>query len=210
MRNRRLDEKATRFMSCPSKAAGVLASLILLTVDVKAQPVPEPHQIHLRYQYGGETPNWKPAGTRIHIGPIRDARELEDPAQIGEAQVTGPAAIPVVSASPLSGFVEEALRTTLGKWKVDVSPEADRVLRVEILHFWILEKKRVAAEVRFRFHLEDRSGATLWQGEVADDDSTWGKTYNESLYIEAANHATERAAADLFNAKGFREVLTKK
>lgn len=186
------------------------AALHLLAGGAEAPPVPEPHQIHLRFHYDGEKPNWKPAGIPIGIGAISDARGLEDPSQIGEAQVTGPAAISVVCVAPLSEFLEDALKTTLGKWKVDVSSDAGRVLRGEILHFWVLEKKRVAAEVRFRFFLDDRSGATLWQGEVASDDSTWGKTYNESLYIEAANQATERAIADLFNASGFREALTKK
>jgi hypothetical protein len=188
--------------------AGVLASLILFAGLATAQPAPEPHQIHLRYRYGGETPDRKPVGLQISIGAISDARNAKDPAQIGEAQVTGTEAIPVVSVSPLTGFVDEALRTTMGKWKVDVSPEAAHVLRVEILRFWILEKKRVAAEVRFRFFLEDRAGAILWQGEAADDDSTWGKTYNEALYIDAASHATERAIADLFNTKTFRDSLT--
>jgi hypothetical protein len=166
--------------------------------------------LHLRFEYeGGTSPAaWKPAGLALAIGTVTDVRSLEDPMRVGECQAVGPEATPVLSLTPVPDFVTQALQASLAKWKVNVSPEADRVLRCEVLQFWVLEKSRFAANVRFRFVLEDRAGAVLFQGEVANDDSTWGKTCSEKNYIQVLSLATQRAFVDLFNNKEFRAALT--
>ena len=151
---------------------------------------------------------WKPKGVAIALGPITDARGLSDSLQIGESQALGPQGIPVVSSSlAVPAFVEQALRVSLAEWKLVVSADAPFVLRAEVLELWALEKKRVAANVRIRFHLEDRGGNVLWEGELAADDSTWGKTHSEKNYIQVLSTATERAIADLFDKKAFQVAL---
>ncbi len=151
---------------------------------------------------------WKPAGVALAIGTITDVRSLEDPMRVGECQATGPTPVPVMSLTPVPDFIKQALQVSLGKWKVNVTPEADRVLRCEVLQFWVLEKKRFAANVALRFMLEDRSGTVLFQTEVANDDSTWGKTCNEKNYVQVLSTATQRAIVDLVNNKEFRAALT--
>ena len=184
-----------------------LALSIVATAFLMAQVAP----LHLRFAYdGGTDPEKpKPAGQTLAIGTITDARSLEDPMQVGECQAIGPSATPVTSLTPVPEFVKQALQVSLAKWKVNVSPEADRVLRCEVLQFWVLEKQRFAANVRLRFVLEDRNGTVLFDRALANDDSTWGKTCSEKNYIQVLSLATQRAIVDLFNNREFREALAR-
>ena len=166
-------------------------------------------QITLRFVNQGDGPEkWKPKGLVINIGAVTDGRTLDDRAVVGERQVTGPAALPVVTRVPVSDFVDQALRVSLAKWKVSVSAEAEHVLRCEILQFWAIEKKLIASDTRFRFTLTDRAGAILWQGEVAEADHTWAD--DEKGWVESFCHATQRTIALLFDDPGFRAALTGK
>ena len=187
-------------------------TLILLALSVvsfatiaKAQVAP----LHLRFDYDGGTDPGKPkpAGQTLAIGPITDVRNLDDGTRIGECQAVSPAATPVTSLTAVPEFVRQALQVSLAKWKVNISPEADRVLRTEVQQFWVVETGRFTANVRYRFLLEDRTGKLLWEGERAGDDSTWGRTCNEKNYIQVLSLATQRALVDLFNSRGFREAL---
>jgi len=182
----------------------------LLVASTAAIVLGQVAPLHLRFNYdSGTSPEkWKPAGLSLAIGTITDARSLEDGMRVGECQAVGPSPTPVLSLTPVPDFVNQALQASLAKWKVNVSPEADRVLRCEVLQFWVLEKKRFAANVALRFVLEDRAGAVLFQGEVANDDSTWGKTCSEKNYNQVLSLATQRAFVDLFNNKEFRAALT--
>ena len=183
---------------------------LLLSIVATAVAFAQVAPLHLRFAYdGGTDPNKpKPAGLTLAIGPITDMRSLDDGMRIGDCEAVSPTATPVTSLTPVPEFVKQALELSLAKWKVNVSPEADRVLRTEVLQFWVLETGRFAANVRFRFILEDRAGTVLWQGEKAGDDSTWGRTCNEKNYNQVLSLATQRALVDLFNSQGVREALT--
>jgi hypothetical protein len=165
--------------------------------------------LHLRFEYdGGTVPNKpKPAGQTLAIGTITDIRQLEDGTRVGDCEAVSPTATPVTTLIPVPEFVKQALEVSLAKWKVNVSPDADRVLRTEVLKFWVVETGRFEASVRFRFVLEDRVGTVLWEGEKDGDDSTFGRTCNEKNYIQVLSLATQRALVDLFNSRAFRAAL---
>ncbi len=181
-----------------------VALLVSTTGFLMAQVAP----LHLRFQYdGGTDPEKpKPAGQTLAIGAITDMRSVDDAMKVGECEAAGPTT-PVQTLTPVPEFVKQALEVSLAKWKVNVSPGADRVLRTEVLQFWVLETGRFEASVRFRFTLEDGAGTLLWQGEKAGDDSTWGRTCNEKNYIQVLSLATQRALVTLFNSRAFREAL---
>ena len=187
----------------------IIFALSLSVVSVAAIVMAQVAPLHLRFEYdSGTSPaKSKAAGPTLAIGTINDMRNLDDGMQVGECEAVSPTATPVSSLTPVPEFVKQALEVSLAKWKVNVSPEADRVLRAEVLQFWVLEKQRFAANVRFRFILEDRAGTLLWQGEVANDDSTWGRTCSEENYNQVLSVATQRALVDLFNNRGFRAAL---
>jgi len=186
-----------------------LLALSLSIASAAAIVIAQVGPLHLRFQYdsGTDPAKPKPAGQSLAIGTITDMRNLDDATRVGECEAVSPTATPVSSLTPVPEFVKQALDVSLAKWKVNVSPEADRVLRTEVLQFWVLEKQRFAANVRFRFVLEDRTGSLLWQGEVANDDSTFGRTCNEKNYIQVLSVATQRALVDLFNNREFRAAL---
>lgn len=182
-----------------------VALLIGATGLLMAQVAP----LHLRFQYdsGTDPDKPKPAGETLAIGTITDVRQLEDGTRVGDCEAVSPTATPVTSLTPVPEFVKQALEVSLAKWKVNVSPEADRVLRTEVLQFWVVETGRFEASVRFRFLLEDRAGTVLWEGEKDGNDSTWGRTCNEKNYIQVFSLATQRAIVDLFNSRAFRSAL---
>ena len=175
---------------------------------VAAPAVAQVAPLHLTFQYdrGTEPLKWKPAGVNLALGEITDFRKVNDPLQIGECQAVGPTT-PVQTLTPVPEFVRQALQSSIGKWKVTVTPDADRVLRCEVLQFWVLETGRFTANVTLRFVLEDRGGAVLFRGEMANDDSTWGKTCSEKNYNQVLSLATQRAIVDLFNNRDFRAAL---
>jgi hypothetical protein len=188
-----------------------LAAALLLILWAASSAGQEPFKVNLQFHFDKDKdmrPQPLAGMTPLALGPVSDARGFDDPAVIGESQVKRPTR-PVVSGSPIQEFVGRAIEASFAAWKVNVSKDADRVLRCEILQFTVLEKGRVSADVRFRFKLEDRSGAALWQAEVQNDDGTWGRSLNEKNYIRAFSAATQRALVDLVDNPGFRKALTK-
>jgi hypothetical protein len=186
-------------------------AVLLLFISAASAAGQEPFKINLRFAFSKDKDMRPLAPLRMNVpvalGPVSDARGVDDPTVIGESQAKRPTRL-VVSLSPIQEFVARALEESFAAWKVNVSKEADRVLRCEILQFIVLEKGRVSADVRFHFKLEDRNGTVLWRAEIQKDDGTWGRSFNEKNYIQAFSTATQGALVDLVDKPDFRKALT--
>jgi hypothetical protein len=187
------------------------ALLPLIAAAAWPRPVSgvEPFKVALRFVSDRDIKPETPSRLAVPfaIGPVKDARGLEDPTVLGETQAHGTR--PVVAATPLPDFVEKALRASLAEWRVNVAPDAALTLRCEILQFSIMEQHRVVVDLKFRFLLENQRGEVVWKAEVAGDDGVWGSSLSEKNYNQAASTATKRALADLFDKTDFREGLKK-
>ena len=169
----------------------------------------EPFKIALRFISDKEV---KPetgalTATPFAVGEVGDARGLPDASVVGESQAKLHASRPVVSLTPVTEFVDHALRASLTEWKANVKDDAGLTLRCEILQLQVMEQHRVTVDARFRFSLVNHAGETVWKDEVAGDDGVWGGSLSEKNYLQAFSTATKRALADLFDKTGFRGAV---
>jgi hypothetical protein len=186
---------------------------LALSLPLAAAPLlgQEPVKLKIRFVSDKDIKPNRPVRLEapIALGKVTDARQQDNPMLLGQSEARKPP-VPVETLTPIPALVEEALRTSLSEWKVDVQPGANRVLACEVLELKTEEEHRVGADVRLRFLLESEAGAVLWKGEVKNDDSTWGKSLSEKNYSQVISTALKRAIADLFNNRDFRDALESK
>lgn len=145
---------------------------------------------------------------RIAVGPVTDARtektaigvNAEDPVKVPiHAFGTEPAAF--VQASVARCLADAGLNVV----QADGSPT--RVLKLELIRFWVEETRRYRTEVRAKATLAKADGATLWEGLVNGANTRFGRILSIENYQEAVSDATLQMTQGLLANPGFQNAL---
>jgi hypothetical protein len=88
-----------------------------------------------------------------------------------------------------------------------VATGATRVIRAEVLKYFVTEGQTYKADVVLRFIVEDDAGGVLWEGFVEGHATRWGRSYNEQNYQESLGNAFVEATKHLLRDRDFLEVF---
>jgi hypothetical protein len=102
------------------------------------------------------------------------------------------------------------MSTLLGRTGLHMTADrssADRVLVINLLHFWVRETDTYDAEVRAAVTVEDRGGRQLWKGTVNGTAKRFGRSLNPENYDEVFSDAMIDMVQGMLNNTGFRAAL---
>lgn len=153
-----------------------------------------------------------PAGTAIFIAQIVDRRQVQDPHLLGLSEDADPDA-PVYNAA--GGQVPtEYVRNVFAKelaalgFPITADPvAATHTLQLQLDQFWIVEGNTYKATLMAQGWLIDRTGTTRWQGPIAGKASRWGRSQEESNFLQAFGDATLDSTVKLAQTPEFRNAL---
>jgi hypothetical protein len=145
---------------------------------------------------------------RLSIGEIVDKRDKGT--QIG-ANTEEKIIVPVTTTSDIGGFVREHVAVQLKAIGLDIqsADSGDRVLRCELIEFWVAEGERYLGSVRLKVTVTYSDGAELWSALVGGVSNRFGRSLKPDNYTESVSNATQDLAAHLVSAPGFRQALAK-
>lgn len=153
-----------------------------------------------------------PPGTLIFIAQIVDKRQVQDPHLLGISEDANPD-VPVYNAA--GGQVPtEYVRNVFAKelaglgFPVTADPQAaTHTLQLQLDQFWIVEGNTYQATLMAQGWLIDRNSTTLWQGPIAGKSSRWGRSQEESNFLQAFGDATLDGSVKLAQTPEFRNAL---
>jgi len=144
----------------------------------------------------------------LYVAPVQDWRP--DQKQIG-ANREHATAIPAYStdATPTQ-FVHDVMVSQLpgvGVRVVKTLDEGDRILLLGIKYMWVEETSRYEARITLQARVQDRTGATLWSGDVEGADSTFGRSLNPEDYTQVLSNAMLQVCWNLAGDPGFAKSM---
>ena len=131
--------------------------------------------------------------------------------QVGENN-EGKDIVPVYTMSDVPAFVKEHLVAQLKTIGLDVTAadRGDRVLKSELIEFWVSEGKRYHGSIGLRVSLTDSGGKELWSAVVNGSSDNFGRSLKPDNYNESLSDGVQDLAAKLASASGFRAAIAKK
>lgn len=131
--------------------------------------------------------------------------------QVGENN-EGKDIVPVSTMSDVPGYVREHLTAQLKTIGLEVTAadRGDRVLKSELVEFWVAESKRYHGSIGLRVSLTDSGGKELWSAVVNGSSDNFGRSLKPENYNESLSDAVQDLAAKLASAPGFRAAIAKK
>jgi len=145
---------------------------------------------------------------RLSMGEIVDKRDKGTQIGVNTEEKTP---VPVTTTSDISSFVREHVAAQLKAAGLDVqnAGSGDRVMRGELLEFWVDEGDRYLGSVRLRVTVSDSTGAELWSALAAGASNRFGRSLKPDNYTESLSNAIQDLSAHLVSAPGFRQALVK-
>jgi hypothetical protein len=145
----------------------------------------------------------------VAIAGIVDKRDKGK--QMGE-NTEGKTPVPVYTSSDVAGFVREHLVAQLKTIGLEVTAAdgGDRVLKSELVEFWVAEGKRYHGSIGLRVSLTESGGKELWSALLNGSSDNFGRSLKEANYTESVSDAVQDLAAKLAGAPGFRAAIAKK
>lgn len=143
---------------------------------------------------------------KLSIGEILDKRDKGT--QIG-ANTEEKTPVPVITTSDISDFVREHVANQLKAIGLDVDRAngSDRILRCELIEFWVAEGERYLGSVRLKVTITSSDGAELWSALVGGASNRFGRSLKPDNYTESVSNAIQDLSAHLVSAPGFRQAL---
>jgi hypothetical protein len=138
---------------------------------------------------------------RVAVNPVVDSRD--DKAVIGknvEAKIDRQEKPEwaVSTSTDVGSFLTERLLAVLQANAITpVTTEPTRVIRLEILRYFVTEGDSYKADVGFRATIEDGQGRQLWQGLADGASNRFGRSYSPENYNEALSNAFLEAVKQL-------------
>jgi hypothetical protein len=144
----------------------------------------------------------------LQIDQLVDKREKGT--QVGENSEKKDVA-PVVTSSGVAQFVTETLVTQSKKAGLDVRASGgERVLKGELLEFWVQETTTYVGTVRVKFMLVGADGAELWTAVVAGSGGNFGRSLKPVNYTETFTNALSDLTKNLYSQSGFTAALRRR
>lgn len=150
-------------------------------------------------------------GTVIFIAQIVDKRQLQHPHLLGISEDADN--IPVYNAAGgqvPTEYVRNVFAKELTALGIPVTADpvaATHTLQLQLDQFWIVEGNTYKATMMAQGWVIDRSGTTLWQGPIAGTSSRWGRSQEESNFLQAFGDATLDGSLKLAQTPEFRAAL---
>jgi hypothetical protein len=143
------------------------------------------------------------------IAEVSDKRERGK--QIGE-NTEEKVAVPVYTASDVPAYVREHLTAQLRAigLAVTTGDTGERIMRLELVEFWVAEGNRYRGSVRLRVSVTDSQGKELWSALVGGASDNFGRSLKPDNYTESVSDAMQDLAARLIAATGFRDALAQR
>jgi hypothetical protein len=138
---------------------------------------------------------------RVAVNPVADARE--DRTAIGknvEAKIdrVEKPEWAVATNTDVGSFLTERLLAVLQQNAITtVTTEPTRVIRLELLRYFVVEGDSYKADVGFRATVEDGQGRQMWQGLAEGSSNRFGHSYSPENYNEALSNAFLEAVKQL-------------
>ncbi len=131
--------------------------------------------------------------------------------QVGENN-EGKDIVPVYTMSDVPAFVRDHFTAQLKTIGLDVTAadRGDRVLKAELVEFWVSEGKRYHGSVGLRVSLADSGGKELWSAVLNGSSDNFGRSLKPENYNESLSDAVQDLSAKLASASGFRAAIAKK
>jgi len=138
---------------------------------------------------------------RVAVNPVVDSRENK--ADIGknieekiDRQQKPEWA--VSTNTDLGSFLTDRLLAVLqANGIATVTSEPTRVIRIEILRYYVVEGESYKADVGFRATIEDGQGRQIWSGLADGASNRFGRSYSPENYNEALSNAFLEALKQL-------------
>lgn len=134
---------------------------------------------------------------------VTDKRDVSDPLVVG-AQLDDDVQKFAWRASQaplpkITGFAQQILQ----KWMIQLSPEADLVLSLQLTRYYVTETKQVVgstylAEVGLRGSLSDQ-GKTVWEGTASGETRRYGRDHSADNSNEVLSDALTDALSKLLS-----------
>ncbi len=115
------------------------------------------------------------------------------------------------SGRSAADFVHQGFATELSKFGnkiVDSPAMADRTINIALLSFFVAEGNSYEGQVTAQVSVLDKNGTTLWAGNVAGQDSTYGRSLNPENYQQVLSNATMQAADSLAGNPAFMKAAS--
>lgn len=141
-----------------------------------------------------------------------DARNMTDPAIIGDATDDDDSHFEVRTTTDVLAFGSDVLQKLATGWGLRLDKGADTVLTVSIAKWFITETNQAfgasyAADVTLRGEFHDASGATSWRGVAQGDARRFGQDKSPANYNEVSSDAVAEALAKLLSEPAFQDAL---
>jgi len=145
----------------------------------------------------------------LMIADVSDKRDRGK--QIGE-NTEEKVAVPVYTVSDVPEYVRGHLTAQLRAIGLDVSAGdvGERIMRPELVEFWVAESDRYRGSVRLRVSVTDSRGKEIWSALVGGVSDHFGRSLKPDNYTESFSDATQDLAAKLVAVPGFRAALAQK
>lgn len=141
----------------------------------------------------------------LRIDPFFDRRP--NPQIIGE-NVQHARHFAIVTAGQVGPFVAAGVRRVLTAQDMRVdAPEAQRILRGEVMQFQVREDNTYNADVVLHVQVQAQGGRVLWDGSAVGHSKRWGRSMSADNYAEAYGNAVVEAAKNLFVDRGFQAAV---
>ena len=131
---------------------------------------------------------------------VTDARGVNEPNVVGVMRERGEDRYFWKSGGPVAPAVREMAKQLLGDWSIRVDAEAEFGLKLSLRAYSVTEKPETfgstyVADVRFDVAYVDRTGSSLWTGEVSGTAKRSGVDARAAMCNEALSVALRAALA---------------
>ncbi|MBI5611211.1 MAG: hypothetical protein HY902_20225 [Deltaproteobacteria bacterium] len=141
----------------------------------------------------------------LRVDPFFDRRA--NPQVIGE-NVQHVQHFPIVTAGSVGPFAAAGVRDVLAAQGMRAdAPEAQRILRGEVVQFFVREDNVYNADVVLHVQVQAQGGRVLWDATVSGRSKRWGRSMSAENYAEAYGNALVEAAKNLFVDPGFQAAV---
>lgn len=170
-------------------------------------------RVNVRYtpqsQVKAEALTWVRPEVTVALAPVVDERH--DTTRIGENIEETPAVSvyedpPGSSASTVQDAIHQEL-SKLGVRLVETPSEAERVLQVALVRFWVSEDNTYNAECRLRVRVVDSTGKELVTVLVTGNSKRFGRSLSDENYLEALSGAFVEAFENLIQNADFQHAM---
>jgi hypothetical protein len=187
-------------------------ALVVLGLSGCGKAAVDKLNVNVRYtpksQVKAEALSW--VRPEITVGLAAVADERADKTRIGEnIEETPPVSVYENPAGSATSAVQDAMQQELQKLGVRLAApgEAERVLQVTLVHFWVSEDNTYNAECRMRVRVVDRAGTELATILVSGNGKRFGKSLSEENYLEALSSAFVESFENLIKNPQFQQAM---